>query len=476
MSNIKQLLSYSTILNDMSKFKKTTGDMLDIPGTFFFKVIFYFNNPGENDGYTSNLLGWDMNGTVDGGTMPIDSPGSSISINESPSYTLSKERKGDANNNVGAQFGSQPAATSMNTAYNYLCMNAEYERAQNLKDFIFMLSEISSNEPWYFKSIEGLDAVMDRTWIKEGMKLEDKTGSINIKCLRDSVDSRIMTMLQLYQSACWSQTWRREIVPSNLRKFDMGIYIFQAPTKGSSYNTINKDIKGIDNNPMNADVYAGCHYFEFHDCEIDPSSFKSGFGEMNNETGFGMEPTISIMYNDCFVSGYNDQLCRSIGDLVKSDLDSRFVLDSYDSITGEKDNSAWKREEERASEYKSNKLAEKSAMTAFNKSNKSRTFSELAVDNAIGVAKNTAKKIVRKAYLGNVYGASLADIVGNAQQIASGDVIGGTLRAAKTTVPKTVESIKDKSVISDTLPSLIGKRDVNNIKLGNVYKNIVRNL
>lgn len=115
-------------------------------------------------------------------------------------------------------------------------------------------------------------------------------------------------------------------------------------------------------------------------------------------------------------------------------------------------------------------------MTAFNKSNKSRTFSELAVDNAIGVAKNTAKKIVRKAYLGNVYGASLADIVGNAQQIASGDVIGGTLRAAKTTVPKTVESIKDKSVISDTLPSLIGKREVNNIKLGNVYKNIVRNL
>ena len=174
----------------------------------------------------------------------------------------------------------------------------------------------------------------------------------------------------------------------------MGIYIFQAPTKGSSYNTINKDIKGIDNNPMNADVYAGCHYFELHDCEIDPSSFKSGFGEMNNETGFGMEPTISIMYNDCFVSGYNDQLCRSIGDLVKSDLDSRFVLDSYDSITGEEDNSAWKREEERASEYKSNKLAEKSAMTAFNKSNKSRTFSELAVDNAIGVAKNTAKKIV----------------------------------------------------------------------------------
>lgn len=476
MSNIKQLLSYSNILDDMSKFKKTTGDMLDIPGTFFFKVIFYFNNPGENDGYTSNLLGWNMNGVVDGGTMPVKSDGSNISIGESPSYTLSKNRNGDSNDAVGSQFGSQPAATSMNTAYNYLCMNGEYERAQNLKDFIFMLSEISSNEPWYFKSIEGLDAVMDRTWIKEGVKLEDKQGSINIKCIRDSVDSRIMTMLQLYQSACWSQTWRREVIPSNLRKFDMGIYIFQAPTKGSSYNTINKDIKGADNNPMNADVYAGCHYFEFHDCEIDPTSFKSGLGEMSNETGFGMEPTISIMYNDCFVSGYNDQLCRCIGDLVKSDLDSRFILDNYDSITGEEDNNAWEREETRISEHREIEDSQRAAMTAFNKGTKKKSFVEKTIDNITGIAKNTAKKIVRKAYLGNVYGASLADISGNVQQIASGDIVGGVLRAAKTTVPNTVESIKDKSVISDTFPSLVGKRDVNNIKLGNVYKNIIRNL
>ena len=355
-------------------------------------------------------------------------------------------------------------------------MNGEYERAQNLKDFIFMLSEISSNEPWYFKSIEGLDAVMDRTWIKEGVKLEDKQGSINIKCIRDSVDSRIMTMLQLYQSACWSQTWRREVIPSNLRKFDMGIYIFQAPTKGSSYNTINKDIKGADNNPMNADVYAGCHYFEFHDCEIDPTSFKSGLGEMSNETGFGMEPTISIMYNDCFVSGYNDQLCRCIGDLVKSDLDSRFILDNYDSITGEEDNNAWEREETRISEHREIEDSQRVVMTAFNKGTKKKSFVEKTIDNITGIAKNTAKKIVRKAYLGNVYGASLADISGNVQQIASGDIVGGVLRAAKTTVPNTVESIKDKSVISDTLPSLVGKRDVNNIKLGNVYKNLIRNL
>ena len=129
---IRQLLSYNTIIEDIQKFKKTTGDYLDLPGTFFFKIIFYFNNPGENDGYTSNLLGLAMDGTVDGGTMPMDDPGSEVSIGESPSYTLSGVRGGSGSDSVGSQFGSQLAYTSANTAYNYLCMNGEWERAKDL--------------------------------------------------------------------------------------------------------------------------------------------------------------------------------------------------------------------------------------------------------------------------------------------------------------------------------------------------------
>ena len=32
-------------------------DAFDEPGTFFFKVMFYFNNPGSDNEFTSNLLG-----------------------------------------------------------------------------------------------------------------------------------------------------------------------------------------------------------------------------------------------------------------------------------------------------------------------------------------------------------------------------------------------------------------------------------
>ena len=476
---IRQLLSYNTIIEDIQKFKKTTGDYLDLPGTFFFKIIFYFNNPGENDGYTSNLLGLAMDGAVDGGTMPMDDPGSEVSIGESPSYTLSGVRGGSGSDSVGSQFGSQPAYTSANTAYNYLCMNGEWERAKDLQEFIYMLSDISANSPWYFKSVEGVDAILDRTWVKEGPKVEEQPGAINIKCIQDSIDMRITTMLDLYRSACWSQAWRREIVPGNLRKFDMGIYIFPAPVKGSTYNTLEKSIAGSGSGAMSASDYAGCHYLELHDCEIDPGSAKSGFGGVDNERGFAVEQTITITYSDYYVSSYNDQLCRVIGDLVKADMDSRLSLGDfrYEDIIGEKDDDMLLRETARKDSVSADESADRlAAHMVYTTSGGSKSLLSKAIDNLQGVAENTAKKLIRKAYLGNVNGFSIANIRSIGQQAASGDVIGAAARAVRSVVPDTVESIKNKTIISDTIPSLVPKRESPNVNLGNVFKNIVRNL
>ena len=45
-----------------------------------------------------------------------------------------------------------------NTALSYLKKNAETERAAMLEEFIYLLSEISANSPWYFQSIEGMES------------------------------------------------------------------------------------------------------------------------------------------------------------------------------------------------------------------------------------------------------------------------------------------------------------------------------
>lgn len=465
---IKQLLSYDTILNDKDSFRKSRLDVLDAPGTYFFKVIFYFNNPGDDSdtGYTSNLLGW-SNGMTDGGVWTGEGK---PDLKESASHTLETD-------NIGAQFGSQPAAVSYNTAYNYLCMNGEWERAKNLKDFIFMLSEISANEPWYFKSIEGLDTAMERTWNKDGMKVEDSLPQITIKCMQDSVDSRITTMLGLYRSALWSQAWRREVVPANLRKFDMGVYIFQSPTHGDSYKTTGKRLQGYSPSMMNGDVFAGCHYFEFHDCEIDPNSIKNGFSSMDNSTGVQMEPSISINYNDCFVSTYNDQLCRSIGDFVRADLDARYDALDFTPIQGSPDTSS-SQDKQSSTAERATTIGETVTKRISESNNYTRNtgfnFGTAVADNLAGIAVNTVSKIARKAYLGNVYGASLRQIVGVGELMMSGDVVGAVSRGI-TVGTNTAGSIKEgSSVVHDTIPSLTGRKDP--ITLGNVTKGLIRNL
>lgn len=431
----KNILSYSDILADMQKFRKKTTDPMDHPGTFFFKVLFYFNNPGEVGGYTSNLLGVDE---VDSDT-PV-------------SYTTRGADK------VGTQFGSGPADVSKNTAYNYLMMNGEYERADYLRRFVYLLSEISSNEPWYFKSIEGLDGALDKSYLKE-FKLGDDS-VINIKCLEDSVDMRISTLLNLYNSACFSQVWMKEIVPANLRKFDMGVYVFQVPTDGIRYSNLDYVIRGVGGGDGNAT----CQYFEFQNCEIDPQSFKGGWNSMDNTTGSILEHTISIKYDKCMVSGFNDQITKTIGDFVAADISDSYNISKYkDTISQEP-------------EYESIQVAEtESAETSEQETTKERPSNLLGsvINQTAAKASKLVKNLVTKAVLGNVYGFSLVNISSAGKQLLSGDVYSGA-SALINQVKKTKNSVASGNVISDVVPSLVERNKKND--LGSIVKNLVRNL
>ena len=419
MDSYKQILSYGAILEDMKNFKKNRVDVLDIPGTFYFKVLFYFNNPGEADGFTSNLLGLDANLETD---------------SESP------QTHWDEQEDVGMQFGSEAAAVSKNTAYNYLMMNGEYERAEYLKQFIYLLSELSANEPWYFKSIEGLDNAVDRAYLKE-FKLKDDN-LLTIKCSQDSEDMRISTLLNLYNSACFSNTWMREVVPANLRKFDMGVYIFQAPVSGLSYGNTDGILTGVGGKNGNPT----CQYFEFHNCEIDQDSFKTGWTGIDNEKGFALEPSIAIRYDRCMVSSYNDQMTLTIGDFVEADINDT---------------------------YNSTKYRESKATTPENET--SATANGLvarAVEQAAARVNKTAKNLVTKAVLGNVYGFSLANLQSALNQTGT-DVWSG-LAATKTQLTKAVKSVASGNVVSDTLPSLVNKDK--KLTPQSVVSGIVRNL
>ena len=210
-----------------------------------------------------------------------------------------------------------------NTAYNYLLVNDEIERAEMLKKFIILLSDINSSSPWYFQEISGLDAALERKIFSDGeVKLEDKPRQFTIKCLNDAYDNRIGTLLDLYRAACFSHKDKKEIVPANLRKFNMGILVFNAPIRGKGGKS------GDKNNYIMIPDMDGYGFYipsakliEFRNCEFDYNSSKSAWGTLNTtEEAFSPEYTITINYDDAYESRYNEIMEGIVTDFINYDL------------------------------------------------------------------------------------------------------------------------------------------------------------
>ena len=281
--------------------------LLDQPSNYYFKLLFYFTNPYAEEELSSNLLGLEYN-----------------------------DRATAEQNGWGA-----------NTALNYLYNNKEYTRFRYLSEFIKLLSDINIHCPWYFQSITGLDTALERSELSgKEFKLEEERKKITIKCLPDALDNRIGKMLDLYRSAAFSQMLHKEIIPANLRKFDMGIFIFSPfvreldlknpiRMKKNKEGVTSKSIRNynspkkksimfnslIDNDSTeNISNYVNSKFIELRNCEIDINSSKTPFGELNNAEGTQHEYEISISFDTCYERRYDSTFNDVIGDYVLDDL------------------------------------------------------------------------------------------------------------------------------------------------------------
>ena len=299
-----------------------TFNGLDNPGTFYFRIFFYFRDNDDKDWMNGGLLSTSIDTTL-------------------------------MNNNIEPyDVATAQDHTVANSALNYLLINNEYERAELLLQFISLLSSININSPWYFNKIGGLGDAIDRSYISDqAIAIPAERKMLAINCLTDSMDMRIGTLLDLYRSICYSHTLKKDIVPANLRKFDMGVYIFSSPMQfiNRSVGNISQALKEGDNLLTDTDKmsYAvfddpnslmsqtklkesspyrvSAKYFEFHNCEIDPNSSKSAFNDISNSEGAGAEYTIGIRYDDCYERRFNEFIMREIGDFIINDIKPRHL-------------------------------------------------------------------------------------------------------------------------------------------------------
>ena len=277
---------------DIANFRRVAREgfnISDMPDTRFFKLFFYFFNEDEGD---TTTVEW-YNGGSTGLLAPTWLEGA-----------------------TGSYY-------KYNSAWAYLMNNYEHERADILQQFINLLSQISSDSPWYFNQISGVDEALAR----EGWEVPAERKHITINCLDDSVDHRIESLLSMYRSIVWSHTRKCEVLPANLRKFDMGLFVFSGlidglgakPAPPAAIPTGVKQMVGIQE-PYDwvsiggNGLSANYKYIEFHNCEISMDSLKSGYNELNNGEGTKQVFNIDIYFDDCYEKSFNPFILREFGD------------------------------------------------------------------------------------------------------------------------------------------------------------------
>ena len=219
---------------------------------------------------------------------------------------------------------------TLNGAYSYLSQcSGRYktaklgDKATALRKFTNLLSYINSYSPWFFKSIKNLSNA-GNPYISD---FTSDNKSFELELAEDAIDMRISTLFSLYKFACFDDINCREIIPDNLRKFDMCVVIFSSPLKlqhtpleGFSNSEIFKTHKKnkyknlYDNDTQNLMSFK---LFNFLNCEFDKSTLGGTIpGDLTNDNPFQLgKNTIKINYDRMYEYTNNE----FTGDLFGSD-------------------------------------------------------------------------------------------------------------------------------------------------------------
>lgn len=260
---------YKDFLNERVSFQKGLDSMLGEPAWFYFKIFFKFNTK-------FGLLGGIMNST----------DGKYAADNTAIQYlTRNKSRK----------------------------MSSTANRARSLIKFVRTLSFISSSAPWFFSSVKDVNQAMT-------MNLSNLTAekAIEIECNEDATDMRLITMMDLYKYAAYDVINQKEIIPENLRKFDLDIVVFESPVR--YIHTSSRDLKGRSTvyknlNAGNMTDRMSFKLFSFEGCEIDYMSLNNFLPqEFKNDKPFNSRPTFKIKYDRVYQHNQNEFAKILVGD------------------------------------------------------------------------------------------------------------------------------------------------------------------
>jgi hypothetical protein len=285
---------------------------------------------------------------VDFGTLPINSEDG---LPPSPLFKATSYLYGNSNDFWARNpFGQEQYnfRTQTNVAYysatSYLEeREADFQyggkRSDMIRQFTNSFSDLLNNTPWFIQSIQGLDELMkaprggyasqgDAANVFNPQRTANKTLTFNTL---ESMNLRVTALADLYNQATFDYDFMREVVPRNLRKFTMYIFVSEirnffktSRLIGSSAALTAIDdlssLLGSGNNPGSSVAAAtdvasqqNSTYSNGSPGDLNPaSSFNSFVGNIFNQAG--LDNDFSLLKNQQDQSGIKPMLvfeCRN---------------------------------------------------------------------------------------------------------------------------------------------------------------------
>lgn len=250
--------------------------------------------------------------------------------------------------NYGLLGGIFNSNRNTNTAYGYLSLCEQMNlyssellssRKEALQDFVMSLAHISTKTPWFFKTVNGLNN------IKGSYVNNDDFGekSIEIECMEDSIDMRLGTLFDLYKFACYNTIKNKEIIPANLRKFEMQIIFCHIPYKKFQEKFTTKSGVEFKDKEIDFDNKGDIMSFKlltFQNCEFDVNSLNEFNDAPTNENLFNLgKNQIKINYDRVYETRLNEYEHLIIGQNGLYDFTTENgVRDRFDKIAADIDN------------------------------------------------------------------------------------------------------------------------------------------
>jgi hypothetical protein len=325
-------------------------------------------------------------------------------------------------------------SNQIGSALNYLNAIGDSARFQYLKLFQELLLDTNYWMPWYWQSIEGIDKIWDYNELKDPYKGGDDA-IVKITTL-ESIDLRITALMDLYRKACFDYEFRREIVPGNLRKFQVTIFIQEIRNIQVNYGTIENAVNAYNSatqvfggNTLSlpfetpqqkaaretarvANEFGANLMFTLTSCEFQPDKSSGNFGTVSMSGGEPASQIIQFKYDNINESYLNPTINNMPSGYSTAGNNYPFLDDLPDPESGSGMSFL-----EKAKKLATDPDFQKEVATSASK-NTGQALADSAlraIDNLSTTAANAAQSRLNRLLLGNVYGFSPSNTLSSLQ-------------------------------------------------------------